>query len=330
MPLVSIVVPVHNTAPYLEECVNSLLAQTIADRLEIILVENASTDDSPAICRALAASHPATIRLLTLDRGDVSLARNEGVKAATGKYIGFVDSDDTVAPDMYEQLVTAKEKYGADIACCNFAWVENGKFEDVFHSSGEVKILTPAEAMIDAIANNGKSSPCTRLYDKAFFLTRRFPEHVRWEDHRVIYRWMGEAQKVVYLYKALYHYHSHGNSYTCDSRVNPIKILDRIEAEGGRVSVIGAYPKFTRSQRHQALNACVKNLIYEVVQYITISGVAYASDIHVMAMRKEILRCSRPIMPWQIDLFQWLQLMRLRFTWTQFFTKQVSRRDASA
>lgn len=328
MPLVSIVVPVHNTAPYLEECVNSLLAQTIADRLEIILVENASTDDSPAICRALAASHPATIRLLTLERGDLSLARNQGVKIATGRYIGFVDSDDTVEPNMFEQLVTAKETYNADIAYCNFYRVDDGGYHDVFLSSGTVKMISPQESMIDTIAVNGRSAAWIRLYDTSFFSSHSFPEFVIWEDHRVVYQWMGELSRVVHVDKPLYHYICRENSITGDSLSNPHKTIDFIGAEGDRISYILKYPHFTNAQRHVALNACVKNLIAIVVRYITMSDVSSPDDSSVITMRKLVLSYARPIRPWHIDKFQWLQLLRLRFTWRHFFLRQIARRDA--
>lgn len=325
MPLVSIVVPVHNTAPYLEECVNSLLAQTIADRIEIILVENASTDDSPAICRALAASHPATIRLLTLDRGDVSLARNEGVKAATGKYIGFVDSDDTVAPDMYEQLVNAKENLKAESSYCNFKWVTEQAEDDWFHSSGLTSLVSGEKALFDIITEKGTSSPCVRLFDREFLLYHTFPTSTRWEDHRCIYRWIGEQKSLAWVDSPLYNYFSHPVSYTQGSDKDAAKSLDFILAESERLPYIKQYPWTQPGLKKRSLSACVNNLFKIMVRYIGNAENLTSEDPSILKMRAAILATTRHIMPWQISLFQWLQLQRLRFGWTQFVKHQVHR-----
>ena len=96
---VSIIVPVHNTEKYLRQCVGSLLSQTLDD-IEVVLVENGSEDGSPDICRELSSEDPR-VRYVTLEKGDLSTARNEGVRAAAGEYVGFVDSDDLVSPEMY-------------------------------------------------------------------------------------------------------------------------------------------------------------------------------------------------------------------------------------
>ena len=100
---VSIIVPVHNTEQYLPTTVESLLAQTYKN-IEIILVENASTDGSLALCHALADKYDR-IKVIHTDIAGPANARNMGIDAATGEYIGFVDSDDTVDPDMYEKMI---------------------------------------------------------------------------------------------------------------------------------------------------------------------------------------------------------------------------------
>ena len=101
-PKVSIVIPVHNTAHYLEKCIQSVATQTLKD-IEIILVENGSTDHSLQLCHILAEKDPR-IKVLQINEADLSTARNQGAKAATANYIGFVDSDDTIHPEMYERM----------------------------------------------------------------------------------------------------------------------------------------------------------------------------------------------------------------------------------
>ena len=117
-PLVSIVVPVYNAAPYLQQCVGSLTAQTLKE-IEIILINDGSTDDSLVVCVGLAATDDR-IRLIDKPNGGVSEARNDGLRAATGEYIGFVDPDDWVDADMYERMLATLTTARADICMCNY------------------------------------------------------------------------------------------------------------------------------------------------------------------------------------------------------------------
>ena len=111
---VSIIVPVYNVEKYLPRCVASLRAQTLAD-IEIILVDDGSPDGCPQMCDRFAAED-ARIRVVHKANGGLSSARNAGIDAAAGQYLGFVDSDDAVSPDMYEKMVAAIEKDGTDFA----------------------------------------------------------------------------------------------------------------------------------------------------------------------------------------------------------------------
>ena len=92
MTKVSVIIPVHNTSKYIDKCLKTVLNQTLSD-IEIILVENASTDNSLAICQEYA-KQDSRIKIMHLDVGDLSYARNKGVAIATGEYVAFLDSDD--------------------------------------------------------------------------------------------------------------------------------------------------------------------------------------------------------------------------------------------
>ncbi|HOU09747.1 MAG TPA: glycosyltransferase [Clostridiales bacterium] len=116
---VSVIVPVFNTEKYLRECLDSIIAQTIFDRMEILLVDDGSDDASPSICDEYAGRYERIGVIHQANLG-VSAARNAGLRMAAGKYAGFVDSDDTIKEDMYEKLVDAAEKTGADLSCCGY------------------------------------------------------------------------------------------------------------------------------------------------------------------------------------------------------------------
>lgn len=114
MPQVSVIVPVYNTEKYLAECVNSILAQTLHD-IEVILVDDGSTDSSPAMCDAYAEKD-SRVKVIHKVNGRAASARNAGMKIAQGEYIAFVDSDDWISPDMYEQMLAS----GADVCLCDY------------------------------------------------------------------------------------------------------------------------------------------------------------------------------------------------------------------
>ena len=113
---ISIIVPVYKVEPYLRKCLDSIVGQTY-QKLEIILVDDGSPDSCGAICDAYAA-RDERIRVIHKENGGVASARNAGLDAATGDYIGWVDSDDWIEADMFECLLKGAEDYDADIVVC--------------------------------------------------------------------------------------------------------------------------------------------------------------------------------------------------------------------
>jgi glycosyltransferase involved in cell wall biosynthesis len=118
MPTLSIIVPAYNVEKYVEDCIRSIMASTYTD-FEILLVNDGSTDNTGAICDRLAKEF-SQIRVFHAENGGVSKARNLGLDYAQGKYIGFVDSDDMVSPQMFEVLVEAMESKDVQLACCTY------------------------------------------------------------------------------------------------------------------------------------------------------------------------------------------------------------------
>lgn len=116
---VSIIVPVYNAEQYLQECVDSILHQTISD-IELLLVDDGSTDSSPALCDQYAAQD-IRVKAIHKPNGRAASARNAGLRAASGEYIAFVDADDWVSPDMYEKMLKAD----ADVVLCDYVRFQN-------------------------------------------------------------------------------------------------------------------------------------------------------------------------------------------------------------
>ena len=153
MPKISVIVPVYNCKKYIKKCVDSIINQTFKD-LEIILIDDGSTDESGKICDELKLKD-SRIKVIHQENKGVSAARNEGVKASSGDYISFVDGDDYLSEDMYEFLYDNLKKSGADISVCgivNCFLKEDGSEKMVkqssFNGSG---VLSGKEAMSEAL-----------------------------------------------------------------------------------------------------------------------------------------------------------------------------------
>ena len=195
----SIIVPVYNVEAYLEECVDSLLAQTIGD-FEIFLVDDGSRDRSGEIADHYAAAYPGIVHCLHVDNGGQGRARNFALPLAKGDYLGFVDSDDRIAPDMYEKLYRRCEETGADISVCN--WLE--VFPD-----GHTNIL-PARYQTKLLSAAG--SACNKIFRRELLGATRFPEGMWYEDFYFSAMLMIRANKIEYLDEPLYHYRQSAQS----------------------------------------------------------------------------------------------------------------------
>ena len=153
-PMVSIIVPVYNAARYLNQCINSLTNQTL-NEIEIILINDGSTDESLAVCIELAATD-GRIRLIDKLNGGVSEARNDGLRAATGDYVGFVDPDDWVDEDMYERMLATLSGAQADICLCNYVKeTKDSTFPVLLKQSGIIE----KDAILDEIVSNVIAKP---------------------------------------------------------------------------------------------------------------------------------------------------------------------------
>ncbi|MBQ2966591.1 MAG: glycosyltransferase [Clostridia bacterium] len=127
-PKVSIIVPVYNAEKYLERCISSLQKQTLQE-IEIILVDDASTDNSLAICKE-KAERDARIKVIHKENEGAGYARNTALKMATGEYIGFLDSDDFVAPEMFQTLCDKAEQYSSDLVMSGVLFVDGNMFSE--------------------------------------------------------------------------------------------------------------------------------------------------------------------------------------------------------
>lgn len=172
-PKISIIVPVFNLDKYIEDTIKSLLNQTYKN-IEIILVDDGSTDNSADICDKLADTHK-NISVIHQKNQGVSAARNAGIAAATGELIGFCDGDDTIDADMYEFLYNLIEKDNADIALCEVRFIlEDGKIRNI--ATGQYNVWhSPDEFLVDFFSGKVKMGVATKLFSKKICDKIKFP-----------------------------------------------------------------------------------------------------------------------------------------------------------
>lgn len=193
----SVIVPVYNVENYIEACIQSLLVQSFDD-FEIIIVDDGSKDSS------IERAHEITknidkVRILTKVNGGLSDARNFGIEHSNGDYLAFIDSDDTIHPDMFKSMMNKLISEQADVCSCDLEYVyPNGRKE---RSSGMViKDMNPYSIML---TNN---SACNKIFKRDLFKHIRFPLGRWYEDLATIPIILKQACKVVYVDQVFYYY----------------------------------------------------------------------------------------------------------------------------
>lgn len=208
---VSIIVPVYKSEKYLRECVDSILNQSLKD-IEVMLVDDGSPDHCPQICDEYMRKDPR-VTVIHKENGGASSARNVGIIRATGRYIGFVDSDDWIEPEMYETLLNCIESTNADMAVCDIAQTKGGRKT----GKPEVEVWSNSQALgkfFRVDGNGGFNSVCRRLVKKDLFKGWNFIEGKMNEDIQASYYLTFKAEKTVYVKKEMYHYRKNTEGVT--------------------------------------------------------------------------------------------------------------------
>ncbi len=213
-PDISVIIPVYNVAPYLRRCTDSVLSQK-GPSLEVLLIDDGSTDGSGALCDAIAAEDDR-VQVVHKPNGGLSSARNAGLDLAQGYYVSFVDSDDYLEEDAYRDLVHLAQKFQVPLVC-------GGRF-DVDGETGAKELglcpekegLLSGENLVRRIFtwNGLDSSACDKLFERSLFEGIRFPLGMINEDVAIIYRICLRAGSGGLLPRPFYNYYHRPDSIT--------------------------------------------------------------------------------------------------------------------
>ncbi len=204
---VSVIIPVYNVEKYLDKCINSLIKQSCFEKLEIILVNDGSTDNSQNICEKYSLKYN-NINLISKENGGVSSARNVGITMATGKYIAFVDADDYVASDFFENMVDTIETYNAELVVYDYYVVYEDGLQKAYRNKSKIEFFSAEETMSEFL----KGGPIgINLFDKLYIteIVKKisFDTEIRiGEDLLFIFEYLKRINNCVCIYKPGYYY----------------------------------------------------------------------------------------------------------------------------
>lgn len=234
---VSIIIPIYNAENHLEKCIGSAVNQTYGD-LEIILVNDGSSDGSGNICRTFADKDPRIV-LIEQDNAGVSAARNKALDIASGDLITFIDSDDHVYEDYVEYMVRLFEQYGSDMTCC-------GQVRDQ-NATDEPELIKGPESCLKCYLTTNDIFPAVwgKLYKKHVFDGIRFPVGKRYEDTFILFRLLGRCSSVTIGQILKYCYNNNPESFVNEKFTqSQMDIVDAMSEQ--REFIAQKYPQLTQ------------------------------------------------------------------------------------
>lgn len=238
-PKISIVVPIYKVEKYLNKCIDSILSQTFSD-FELILVDDGSPDNCPEICDEYAKKDER-IKVIHKENGGLSDARNAGIKAASGEYIGLIDSDDYIASDMYEDLYRNACENDADISVCGAVVVAENQ-EAEFLKETKTVVMSNKEALEQMIYNHlFEVNAWNKLYKKDLFSDICYPVGMLYEDLATTYKLIDKSKTVV---------HSDGKKYAYVQRGGSIMNTTGYSVKIDKIDIVEEMADFFLKKEH--------------------------------------------------------------------------------
>lgn len=236
--LISVIMTAYNIESYIERGVLSVCRQTYRN-LEIIVVDDGSTDDTGRILEDLAA-RDTRIRVIHQENSGPARARNIGLAGARGNYIGFVDGDDWIDPDMYEKLFSALEEQQADLAVCRYRQISrtgiiDGSVDRAVLFEGQEALAAYVEEREEFVIQN---AAWNKLYRRTVLGENPFPEGVWYEDIMFATKALARAKRCIYLDIALYNYIIDREDSIMNRRINSRTFTDQIPAYYEKTSLL--------------------------------------------------------------------------------------------
>jgi glycosyltransferase involved in cell wall biosynthesis len=227
----SVIIPVYNKEKYITKTLESVLAQTYKS-IEIVIVNDGSKDNTASIINDYSEKY-SSIKVIHQENSGVTTARINGIKAASGEWIGFVDADDYVEPEMFETLMKNAEKHNVDISHCGCQMVsEDGKDRTYFYNTGKIVVQNNEEALRDLVSGSVyEPSLCNKIFRKSLFSNlinnNLMDKSIKINEDLLMNYWLfKESNGSVFEDVCLYQYISTANSASKTKfTTDPLKVL---------------------------------------------------------------------------------------------------------
>jgi len=270
MPKVSVIVPIYNVEKYLEKCINSLLSQTLED-IQIILVNDGSKDNSGTIAKKYAERNKDKVIYVEKENGGLSDARNYGLKYATGDFVAFLDSDDYIEKNAYEEMYNKAIEENADYVECDFIWEypNKAKIDKQYKYQNKKEMLS----FVRVVAWN-------KLIKRSLIIEHNleFPKGLRYEDVEFTYKLIPYINKFAYVDKPFIHYVQREGSIANVQNERTAEIFTVLD------EVIEFYKKNNIYEEYK------EELEYNYARYLLCSSLKRMCKIKDKKTRKELLQ----------------------------------------
>ena len=270
MPKVSVIVPIYNVEKYLEKCINSLLSQTLED-IQIILVNDGSKDNSGTIAKKYAERNKDKVIYVEKENGGLSDARNYGLKYAIGDFVAFLDSDDYIEKNAYEEMYNKAIEENADYVECDFIWEypNKAKIDKQYKYQNKKEMLS----FVRVVAWN-------KLIKRSLIIEHNleFPKGLRYEDVEFTYKLIPYINKFAYVDKPFIHYVQREGSIANVQNERTAEIFTVLD------KVIEFYKKNNIYEEYK------EELEYNYARYLLCSSLKRMCKIKDKKTRKELLQ----------------------------------------
>lgn len=273
--MISVIIPAYNASAFLEECLQSVLAQTPPGGAEVIVIDDGSTDNTAEIARGCEG-----VRVISTTNRGVSAARNEGIAQASGEWVTFVDADDCLLPGAFDTFSKSLRGSNADIHVFQFTYGRKV-------SRGDSVSLSGRDALAATLYQQSRwhCSPWGKLYRRSLFDTVLFTPDLRYEDLELTARIYPLAGHIVSHATTVYHYRQHTGSFIHtfnEHRLDVLKVTERIEA------ACADDPELLKAARSRRFSACF-NIWLECLRHNKFDGARHLCRSEIVRLRHEIL-----------------------------------------
>ena len=315
----TIVVPIYNVERYINKCIDSIIHQSYKN-LEIILVDDGSPDKCGEIIDEYSRIDKR-IHVIHKSNGGLSSARNAGLDIASGDFIGFVDSDDYIDYNMYEELFDVIKCHDVDIVYSNFQTEYlDGRIEGCGKNSGQIYIRSSLDVLRDMMWDKLNCSSCTKLFKRTVFSEYKFPENNIYEDRIAMHMWILQCKQVAWVDKVFYHYVERSSSLC--HLITPLNRYHYFMAEFSRIEFIEKHLLFEGEELLEVRNRLIRICFFTFEEFVLLTKPrCFQKPIkHMRAKFKTLLKFPSR----ELEVFYRKRIRKIVYFWPIYYWRHFS------